>query len=140
MKLNTLLQSLKSDGHLDDPGLSKIWAYISAEHGPANYPWFIKAAIAFGAWVAATSFLSFFGAVGLLVAKGSLVVVGLIAITGATVVRRILNFEFTNQLALATSLAGHVMVFIWVAEVADKTIFSIAIAGAVLCAILYPLY
>jgi uncharacterized membrane protein len=141
MTLDTLLQRLRIEGHLDDGSMSRLSAHIVAQNSPANYPWFIKAAIAFGAWVAAISFLFFFGAIGYFTAKGSLVVIGILAIGVATIVRRLLSFEFTNQLALASSIAGHCMIFIWLFDQDHQSPVSrIAIASAILCAILYPLY
>src|SRR5262249_6670718 len=50
-------------------------------------------------------------------------------------------------LALASSLAGHCMFFIWVSDLEhtssrsyDSLFFNIAITSVILCAILYPLY
>ena len=142
MTLNTLLQCLKNDGHLDDRGASRIWTWIADQKGPSNYPWFIKVAIAFGAWVAAICFLTFLGAISFFSVKTGLLVVGIITIICATGIRSLMKFEFTNQLALASSIAGHCLIFIWMIDRLEwsHAFVSLAITSAVLCAVLYPLY
>src|SRR5258708_214009 len=80
MTLDNLLQRLRNDGHLDDGSMSRLSSHIITQNSPANYPWFIKAAIAFVAWVAALSFLFFFGAIGYFTPKVGLVVIGITAI------------------------------------------------------------
>ena len=146
MTLHSLLQSIKIDGHLGDPNIVKIESHLTATQGPRNNPWYIKAAIAFGAWVAAICFLAFIGIFGAIIAKSFLFIIGIPVIVIATLIRAILKFEFTNQLALASSLAGHCMVLFGVYDIGEHSrhgeapMLRVAIASIFLCVIMYPLF
>ncbi|MBU6951436.1 DUF4401 domain-containing protein [Hahella sp. HN01] len=72
-------------------------------------PWFIKALVGFGAWLGSWLFIAFALGVSLMASDGGYVALGLIFIVGATVLSRLVDHLFVNQVALATSMAGQLM-------------------------------
>ncbi|AZZ90312.1 DUF4401 domain-containing protein [Hahella sp. KA22] len=72
-------------------------------------PWFIKALVGFGAWLGSWLFIAFALGVSLMASDGGYVVLGLMFIVGATVLSRLVDHLFINQVALATSMAGQLM-------------------------------
>ena len=80
---------------------------------------------------------------------GPLLAWGLIFIAGATVLHFLSKQIFPIQLALAMSMAGHVMTLLGTSDLLEdglyygilpETYFGCALAAAILCPVLYPLY
>lgn len=76
-----------------------------AASGPAT-PWFVRAMIGFGAWLAAILLISFVISISVIATGGGYLVTGFVLMAGACAFRYRFGGDFAKQLALATSLAG----------------------------------
>lgn len=99
----------------------------------------LQALVIIGAWFSAIFLLGFLALANLvkLSHDGPDLFVGLMLIGGAVVLARGALGLFTDQLALALSVAGHCLVFIGVAQ---HSLAAPALAACVLAVLLYPLY
>jgi len=78
-----------------------------AGSGPAT-PWYVRVMVGFGAWWAAMFFMGFFSL--LTQSKPAALFFGALLTVGAILLRRLDRGDFLNQLALAASLAGQLLV------------------------------
>lgn len=101
----------------------------------SSNPWYIRILIGVGAWIAALCVLTFFELVGLLTHDASQIVFGVLLIGGALILRLVAEHDFTTQLALALSVAGHAITLSWASN--ERSIFLIA---TLLCGLLYFTY
>lgn len=122
MTIRSLLEDLPADR------LSAIAARLDTPRAA----WYLSALTAVGAWMAAGSLIAFLFIAG---AVEEELVVGGMLIVAAVGMRRVWRGLFAEQLALALSVAGHVIVFIGMDEVQGA-----AMAACVLAAVLYRLY
>ncbi|QSQ23960.1 DUF4401 domain-containing protein [Pyxidicoccus parkwayensis] len=121
--IQDVLKGLQAEGHV--PADSEARARTALEVHQRNdvtTPWFVKALAGFGAWVAASFLLSFFGCVGLWKEEVMLALLGLIIGGGATLLRRATRGAFMEQLALALCLAGVAMVETGAAMVTESEV------------------
>jgi hypothetical protein len=90
------------------PPVSEVEAALPAELlGRAEpTPWFVRALVGFGAWIASWMFLGFLLLLGILKSEGSAVVLGLLLHLFALLLRRGASGDFLNQLALSANLLG----------------------------------
>lgn len=148
ISLRDVLHRLQARAMLDDADLGHIATYLQRPR-LAAIPWYLKLLVAIGAWVAAICFVGFLGVADLLDFKAALLTWGLIFIAGATVLHFLTKHIFPIQLALAISMAGHVMTLLGASDLLEdglsygifpETYFGCALAAAILCPILYPLY
>jgi hypothetical protein len=122
-------------GTLADEGLvGPDWAAeIMAETdlGPPQ-PWYVRAMVGFGAWFGSLLLIS--AVVGMSVAStgGGYVVLGLLFMVAAVVGRRATRSDFTRQAAIATSLAGQVLLAVGVASAGSFDEFDAVIATLIL--------
>ena len=105
-------------------------------------PWYVRAMVGAGAWLASLLLIAFVTGVNLVTSDVAFVITGALLILGATVARRRLTGDFFHQAALATSLAGQVLLAYGVSEVADWNEFealcyTLIVTNCVLVAI-YP--
>ncbi len=104
--LESIIESLHAEGLLRDPGR----AAALLDRLRAQQPWYVRAMVAAGAWLASMLIVGFVGGIGLATGAGTLV--GLLLVVGALVLRRLSGNVFLVQAALAASLAGQAL-FAW---------------------------
>jgi len=107
MKINSIDKLARK---LEEEGCRIDLKDSAAQVQEDSSPWIIKVLIGFSAWVAAFFLLgSFF----ILIHDVS-IVAGIILISGAVVIRNYFNGKiFVEQMALAVSVAGQVMIYLW---------------------------
>lgn len=112
----------------------------SAPEAQAPQPWYIRAMVGFGAWLASLLLIGFI--VGLSVAaSGGYTVIGLVLIVGAVAVRRQTDNDFLGQGAMACSLAGQALVAFGIADSFSHDGFEAFLAvGMVMSGILFYIY
>lgn len=71
-------------------------------------PWYVRLMVGFGAWWAALFFMGFFSL--LTHSKAAALISGVLLLAGAVLLRRMEKGDFLNQLALAASLSGQLLV------------------------------
>ena len=132
MKLAELLEGLPNDR------LAAIEVHLGRLQAP-DRSMAVQALTVIGAWFAAFFLLGFLGLAGMvkLSSGGPDLFIGLLLIGGAVFMARAAFGLFTDQLALALSVAGHILVFIaaWSHSLAGP-----ASAACVLAALLYRVY
>ena len=140
MTIREMAERLQADGLLDEEHLAAIAERLSKPAPRPGFPWFVRALIGIGAWVAAGFFLGFLSEADLIDwYTASLAVWGLAWIVGALVLRRVTRHEFFGQLSLAASVAGHVMTLVGVANAYDHDMWPVAAVAVLLCVAQYPL-
>ncbi len=140
ISLDELLARFREKELLDAAGAERVRRYVRVRETAAANPWYIKALLAVGAWIAAVCFILFLLAAGLLTDLGNMLLWGGLFIGGAVMLHRFAGErDFAAQLALALSVAGHVMMFVWVAASTEEFAF-VPFAALLLCIVLYPLY
>ena len=101
-------------------------------------PWYMRAAVAVGAWVATIFLLFAIFAIAGLRDEGPATVVGVLLLVAGIALRRTATEEFVRWAAVALSLAGLGMVTFGVGGMADSAMYAAAvclIASAVLIAL-----
>lgn len=141
LTLRGLLGYLNSMNLIDSSGESGILERMEAKQVQARAPWYIQVLLGSGAWVAAIFFILFMYEAKLVRfdSEMSLVVWGVIYISGAIVMRRFTKSTFPVQLALAMSVAGHLMFLIGFGEAADA-FDPVPFAALILGSVIYVLY
>jgi len=104
--LRDVLWKLVREGRLDADRATEA-THILESSGPAT-AWYVRVMVGFGAWWAAMFFMGFFSLVTH--SKPAALFFGALLIVGAVLLRRLDRGDFLNQLALAASLAGQVLV------------------------------
>jgi len=142
MTLRELLARLREKEHFDEgeSALAGVADHLEKEASEERTPYYIRALVAVGAWVAAGFFVAFLIASNVIGDESEAVVWGLVFIAAATVLRRFVKSLFPVQLALALSVAGHAMVLFGVFESFHHELWPVPLVAAVLSAVLYPLY
>src|SRR5690349_9923987 len=114
MTIRELLEQLKERELVSDSSIESIREELLKESADAGSPWYIRALVVLGAWFSSAFFLAF-----LLISKAislsnyrEWIVWGLIWISSATIIRALVRRTFPVQLALALSVAGHILFFI----------------------------
>jgi hypothetical protein len=139
--LGEALDYLADQDLLTDEARQQIESGLKAGSAAEATPWYFKLLIGIGAWIAALFFIGFTTAIALQAAA----VWGLVLIAAAVALNYYTDTIFTKQLALATSIAGHIIFLIGLVEQLDLTpsdggFFVIATAVTVLWIVLYRLY
>jgi hypothetical protein len=111
--LADVLDALAVEAHIDAD-----WRTRLGEPGDAaaDQPWYLRAMVGLGAWLASLLLIGFVGGLGLVNGTLGFVAVGSIAILAAVVLRRRWGGAFSSQLALAASLAGQGLVAFGIAS------------------------
>jgi hypothetical protein len=100
----TVFDRLASE-QLVAPDWAETLAAAAAGAAPAT-PWFVRAMVGFGAWLAALLLIIFVVSLSVFTTGGGYLFIGLVLMAGACALRYRLGGDFARQLALATSLAG----------------------------------
>lgn len=129
-----LLANLRAGNHLSAPALEQATKLLM-EESEDDTPWFVSALVGFGAWVACLCFVVCAGIAGLFNHMATAGVFGLVLTVGSVALDRLIPHLFARQFALATGLAGYVMVMI---ATADRHVATAAAESAVLSVLLYP--
>ena len=153
LSLRDVLSSLQARGLLHQVAVGRIGHYLPHARPTTTTPWYVNLLVAIGAWVAAICFVAFLGVADLLTFEGGIPLVwGLGFIAGATVLHFYIKPVFAAQLALALSMAGHVMALLGTSNLLEdglyygilgilpETYFGCALAAEILCPVLYRLY
>jgi hypothetical protein len=104
--LRDVLFQLTREGLLDTHRMAEATNAL-ANSGPAT-PWYLRVMVGFGAWWAASFFMGFFFLLSQ--SKPATLIFGAALVAGAILLRRLDRGDFLNQLALAASLAGQLLV------------------------------
>ncbi len=111
VKLGQVVERLADEGLLGAERAGKAFALV--ERLGDVQPWYVRAMVGFGAWLASLLLIGFVAGFGL--AVGGSTVLGLVLIAGAVYVRRqpqVSGNDFAVQSTLAVSLAGQAL-FAW---------------------------
>lgn len=108
--LHEVVSTLQAEDLLGDDGL----AYLDSR--PDLQPWYIRAMVGFGAWLASLLLVGFVTSFSLLM-DGGYAFIGLVLIVGAVLLRRRSANDFLMQCAFATSLAGQALTAYGFAEI-----------------------
>lgn len=103
--LEAVVAGLREEGLLDEAQTAEAEALAGKLR--AVQPWYVRAMVGFGAWLASLLLIGFVAGLGVLV--GGYIVVGLALIAGAVVLRRQLDNDFIVQATLAASIAGQAL-------------------------------
>lgn len=130
--LEAIVEQLSADGLVAEDRAAQGRSLIDALR--STQPWYVRAMVGFGAWLASLLLIGFIAGFGL--AVGGSTLVGLALLVGAVLVRRqpqVAGNDFLVQSTLATSLAGQAL-FAWgVAELLPASSFE---AGCVVVILL----
>ncbi|MEJ2453697.1 MAG: DUF4401 domain-containing protein, partial [Candidatus Thiodiazotropha sp.] len=88
-------------------------AYL--DRRPAPQPWYVRAMVGFGAWLASLMLIGFVTSLSM-IAGGGYGIIGALLITGATLIRQRADGDFLTQCAMAASLAGQALLAYAVAD------------------------
>jgi uncharacterized membrane protein len=126
---------------LTSEGLAPADATAAAHHALApevadDLPWYLRAAVALGAWVATIFIIASFAAIVRPRNDLSWVVIGVLLMAAAIFGRRQATGEFPKWAAVAAALAGHGMVTFGLAAVGDESVTRGAIACLTTAALL----
>ncbi len=135
--LKNLLQELNLQGFLSDDQLaainnSNLWQKAASA-------WYIRLMMVFGAWIASIFFLLAIFIAELVKSAESALVMGTVWIIAAVFLRRKASQTFPVQLALALSVAGHIMFCYALADIFNDALAAV-VSMIVLSIVLYPLY
>src|SRR5690606_27206593 len=108
VSLEEVVAGLRSEGRLTDAAAARADALL--EQFEAVQPWYVRAMVGFGAWIASLFVIG--GVAGLSVAVGGVTLLGLGLFAAAVALRRNSDNDFIVQASLAASLAGQAM-FAW---------------------------
>lgn len=111
-----LCTRLHAEGLIAEDWRERLRATTSDPH--ARSPWYVRAMIGFGAWLASLLLIGFIFGIRALSSSTGFVVTGATLVVVAVAVRRTASNDFTSQLALALSLAGQGLLAFGVAELA----------------------
>jgi len=105
VSLEAVVAGLSAEGLLDEAQASEAEAMTGKLRDVQ--PWYVRAMVGFGAWLASLWLIGFVAGLGMLV--GGFIVVGLALIAGAVALRRQLDNDFIVQATLASSIAGQAL-------------------------------
>ncbi|MFC1587518.1 DUF4401 domain-containing protein [Planctomycetota bacterium] len=138
ISLNEMVAHLKDRGLLDDTSQEAIKVAMAPTDAPSPVPWFIQVLLGFGAWFAGLFLIGFMAIANLLDSETSAMMWGIVLISVATGLSRILKDIFGSQLILTISVAGHIMFMVGMYEHFGE--INATICSIILCAVLYGLY
>ncbi len=116
VSMQSVIDGLRAEGLLSDEASARGAALMETLGG--QQPWYVRAMVGFGAWLASLLLISF--VVGIAAgAEGGYMAIGTVLIVGAVVLRRRSTKDFAVQMALATSLAGQALIALGLTEVIE---------------------
>jgi hypothetical protein len=128
VSLQQVIDGLRSEGLLPADADDTVANFI--QNLQEVQPWFIRAMVGVGAWLASLLLIGFVASIGF-AAKSGFVIVGVLFIGGAILLRIKSRNDFLVQSALATSLAGQAVLAYGIAEVSGndgKDLFEIMLS------------
>lgn len=137
-RLRDVLARLRAEGLYRDAPDRPLPATFDAE--PVDDPWYIRALIAAGAWIAALLFILFLVATTALRSEAATLGTGAALLAGALGLRHAARGLFLHQLAFALSLAGQVLLTGGLGRMLDwdAAVWGAALALEVLLIVAYP--
>ncbi len=94
----------------------------------AATPWYVRALIGFGAWVAACFLIFFFALLTDLKNEVVILVIGLVLCGVTTGLRRLSSQLFLSQLCLAFNLTGQALIIVGLAQITEReTVVALAV-------------
>lgn len=117
--MREVFERLVREGHFAAEDERRISEQLAAEE--AGTPWFVKALMGAGAWVATALFLVFLALADVFDSEGALLVLGGMLVGAAILLRHASAAAMAAQAALAMSLVGQVMLVYAVAELSRGT-------------------
>ena len=132
--LGEIVETLSNEGHLDsarreagEPRLARL---------DDDTPWYVRAMVGFGAWVASLLLIGFVASFSL--HAGGVVALGFVLVLAALALRWFFHNDFVVQATLATSLAGQALLIFGLNDSGhgDGWASQLAITAMVLSAVL----
>jgi uncharacterized membrane-anchored protein len=137
--LQNLLKELNSKGLLSNNKFQSITTNQNEIWPPNSSPWYVRALMVFGAWIASLFFVLGLFLLDLLRSEESFFVYGIVSILGGLILRRGSKQFFLTQFALALSVTGHLLVFANLARVFGDSL-AIVFGAVALSLVLYLPY
>ena len=138
--IRDVIAQLRAAGLASNPSLgdeTQLAADLFARaHRGDTTPWFVRALVGWGAWIAALMFLGFLALVGVLRTEAEAIVLGVILHGAALAIRRSDGGrgDFIGQLALSTNLLSQLLVIGGVAALWKESLRGDAILTLLVCA------
>ena len=140
--LEDIVATLRTEGLLDDEAIESASQRIASMS--EVQPWYIRAMVGFGAWLASLLLIGFVAGFAFDSAV-ALAVVGLALIAAAVFLRHRSSNDFVVQSALAASLAGQALLAFGIAESAEdrflefiETMFGTALIVSIVLFVMFP--
>jgi len=108
-----IVHTLGAEGRVDTDAVNAALSRLTAVQ-----PWYVRAMVGFGAWLASLMLISSVGSIGFTF-DGGFALVGMAFMVGAVFLRHRSDGDFGVQLSLATSLAGQALFVFGVMQVGD---------------------
>lgn len=135
LRVHDVLAQLASEGLVPPDATEKARQALAAELED-ELPWYMRAAVALGAWVATIFVITSVAAIVRPRSELSWVVIGALLMGAAIVARRQATGEFPRWASVAVALAGHGMVTFGLAQMGADSVVRGALAGFVTAAAL----
>jgi len=123
--LEEIVASLRAEGSLSDEGAECAARLIESMRDVQ--PWYIRAMVGFGAWLASLLLIGFVGGMSIAM-DGGYLIVGLGLIAAALVLRKRFDTDFVVQSTLAVSLAGQVIFVYGIAKFVSSVNIELTLA------------
>jgi uncharacterized membrane protein len=139
--MRNVVDALMTEGTLPDDSGDAIAALYVDEGARIATPWYIRALLGASAWIAAILLLIFLFGMGIINDEIGALMLGIVLCTTMVIVRRVAGSNlFLEQLALALSLTGQVLVIGGAGVVAESVSVGVlvTIILEVLLIVLYP--
>lgn len=138
MTLAQLVAGLRAEGLLSAPAGDEAARMLAGR--AHEQPWYVRAMVGFGAWLASLLLIGFIAGISL--ATGGVTVVGLLLVAAAVVLRRQADNDFVVQSTLAASLAGQALFVFGIAELVSGDVAKVAstvlVAMSVVLFVIFP--
>jgi len=115
-EIDQLCRRLEAEGLLSGDWKERL----AAADRRTRTPWYVRAMVGFGAWLASLLLIGFVIGINSLTSDSAFVVTGALLTSGAVMVRRALGNDFTVQAALAFSLTGQGLLVYGVVQITDN--------------------
>jgi hypothetical protein len=134
LTLSDVLAQLRAEG-LAPTGADDAMRSALARSTEEQLPWYLRAVVGLGAWVATAFLLGFLFEIDVLKGDTTRIIVGALLVSGAVWLRREETGEFLRQLAVAASLAGQGLVVFGIGEALHSPAAA-GVTGVVLSVVL----
>lgn len=117
--IREIVEQLQQEGLVAATTLFEIRNAQTIETDQASTPWYVRVLIGLSAWIAAILFLVFLFGTEIITSEKGAMVVGAIFIVLTITFRWLLDHLFTNQLFLALSIAGQILLLVGFGQTID---------------------